>query len=136
MAGIASFGSIRAHAPRPAALAQRAVGAAVLTGIAIVCAGFALAAAERPSFLAPPTLHGRDPAWLAGPLAGHWPALGHAVGTLRWDATLGLLALTALWLLAVALARALGPVVVAVALAVAVTVITLAPPYSLWDSFK
>lgn len=131
-----TFDGLRAHLPRPAVLAQRTVGALALAGIGLASTGFALAAAERPSFLAPPTVHGHDPAWLAGPLAGHWPALSHAVGTLRWGATLGLLAMTVLWLLAVACARVLGPVAVAVALAAAVVVLTLAPPYSLGDTFN
>ena len=47
----------------------------------------ALAAAERPSFLSPPTLHG-DEGWLGGPLAGRWPGLTTPIGSLRWDVTL------------------------------------------------
>lgn len=136
MTAIPTSDGLRAHFPRPAALAQRTVGVLALAGIGVVSAGFALATSERPSFLAPPTLHGRDPAWLAGPLAGHWPALSHAVGTLRWGATLALLAMTVLWLLAVACARVLGPAAVAVALTAAVVVLTLAPPYSLGDTFN
>ena len=52
-------------------------GAAAALSLAGVVAGAtvtALAAAERPSFLSPPTLHG-DEGWLGGPLAGHWPEL-------------------------------------------------------------
>ncbi len=50
-------------------------GAAAALSLAGVVAGAtvtALAAAERPSFLSPPTLHG-DEGWLSGPLAGRWP---------------------------------------------------------------
>ena len=104
--------------------------------IVLGCGGFALAGAERPSFLAPPTLHGLDPAWLAGPLAGRWPGLSDAISTLRWDVTLGLLALTALWLVAVACARSVGVAPILTAVVMAVGVLTLAPPYSLTDTFN
>ena len=58
-------------------------GALALLGLVTGSAGVALAAAERPSFLAPPRLHGDAP-WLAGPLAGLWPSLTDTVGSLRW----------------------------------------------------
>ena len=112
------------------------MGTAVLAAIMLGCVGWALAAAERPSFLAPPTLHGGDPAWLAGPLAGHWSALSGAIGSLRWSATLTLLALAALWLLATACARAVGVAPVLTAVVLAVAVLTLAPPFSLTDTFN
>jgi hypothetical protein len=95
----------------------------------------ALAAAERPSFLSPPTLHG-DEGWLGGPLAGHWPGLTSSVGSLRWDVTLVLLAMTACWLLAVATAPRVGAGAVLTAVVVAVAVLTLAPPFSLTDTFN
>ena len=118
------------------AIAEGLTGTVALAGIMLGCTGFALAAAERPSVLAPPTLHGGDPAWLAGPLAGHWPALSQAIGTLQWADTLGLLALAALWLLAVASARAVGIVPVMTAVVLSVGVLTLAPPFSLTDTFN
>jgi hypothetical protein len=124
------------RAPRPSAIAEGVAGTFALAAVMLGCTGFALAAAERPSFLAPPTLHGGDPAWLAGPLAGHWPALSHAVGTLRWGASVSLLALAAAWLLAVACARAVGLVPVLTAVALCVGVLTLAPPFSLGDTFN
>src|SRR3954452_5028954 len=83
--------------------AEGAAGALAMTGIVTGALGVALAAAERPSFLAPPRLHG-DATWLAGPLAGLWPSLTRTVGSLRWDVTLALLAMTACWVLAVACA--------------------------------
>jgi hypothetical protein len=119
-----------------ALVGEAAAETLALTAIVLGCGGFALAAAERPSFLAPPTLHGGDPAWLAGPLAGRWPALSHAVGTLRWGATLTLLALAAVWLIAVACARSAGVAPVLTAVVLAVGVITLAPPFSLTDTFN
>src|SRR5439155_14675473 len=70
-------------------IAEGVAGVLALAALLTGCLGFALASAERPSFLAPPTLHG-DPSWVAGPLAGHWPALSHAVGSLRWGATVAL----------------------------------------------
>ena len=122
---------------RAAALyAEAATATAALAAIVLGCAGWAIAASERPSFLAPPTLHGGDPAWLAGPLAGHWTALSNAVGTVRWTATLTLLGLTALWVLATACARAVGVAPVLTAVVLAVAVITLAPPFSLTDTFN
>lgn len=119
-----------------ALVAEAATETVALAAIVLGCGGFALAAAERPSFLAPPTLHGGDPSWLAGPLAGRWPALSDAIGTLRWSATLTLLALTAVWLIATACARAVGVAPVLTALAMAVAVLTLAPPFSLTDTFN
>jgi hypothetical protein len=95
----------------------------------------ALAAAERPSFLSPPTLHG-DAGWLGGPLAGRWPSLTDAVGSLRWDVTLVLLAMTACWVLATAVAPRAGLVAVLAAAVVADVVLTLAPPFSLTDTFN
>jgi hypothetical protein len=95
----------------------------------------ALAAAERPSFLSPPTLHG-DEGWLGGPLAGRWPDLTHAVGSLRWDVTLILLAMTVCWLLATATAPRAGLLAVLATAAVADVVLTLAPPFSLTDTFN
>jgi Glycosyltransferase family 87 len=116
-------------------LAEGAVGAFALTGIVTGAAGVALAAAERPSFLAPPRLHGDHP-WLAGLLAGLWPSLTRTVGSLRWDVTLALLAMTACWVLAVAAAPRLRLPAVLAAVALSVTVLTLAPPFSLTDTFN
>jgi hypothetical protein len=95
----------------------------------------ALAAAERPSFLSPPTLHG-DEGWLGGPLAGRWPQLTHAVGSLRWDVTLILLAMTVCWLLATATAHRAGLLAVLATALFADVVLTLAPPFSLTDTFN
>jgi len=119
-----------------AAIAEGVAGTGALAGIMVGCTGFALAAAERPSFLAPPTLHGGDPSWLAGPLAGRWPSLSTSIGTLQWSATLGLMALCALWVLAFSCARSVGVAPVLMAVALSVGVLTLAPPYSLGDTFN
>jgi hypothetical protein len=95
----------------------------------------ALVAAERPSFLAPPRLHGDAP-WLAGPLAGRWPELTTAIGSLRWDVTLVLLAMTVCWVLAAACAPRAGLGMVLLAVVAADLVFTLAPPFSLTDTFN
>jgi hypothetical protein len=121
---------------RIGSVAEAVAGTAALAAIMLGCTGFALAAAERPSFLAPPTLHGGDPSWLAGPLAGHWPALGRSIGTLQWGTTVALLALAALWLIAVACARSLGLAPVLTAVVLTIGVLTLAPPFSLTDTFN
>ena len=117
------------------AVAEAALGVVAVAGVVVGCIGFALAGAERPSFLAPPTIHG-DPAWLAGPLAGHWPALTHAVGSLRWADSVALMAMTVCWLLAVACARRLGLAVVLGGAVAAIAVLSLAPPFSLTDTFN
>jgi alpha-1,6-mannosyltransferase len=119
-----------------ARIAEATTETLALAALVVGCGGFALAAAERPSFLAPPTLHGGDPSWLAGPLAGRWPSLSHAVGSLQWNASLALLALCAVWLVAVACARRVGVAPVLTAVALAVGVLTLAPPFSLTDTFN
>jgi hypothetical protein len=119
-----------------ALVAEATAETVALAAIVLGCGGFALAAAERPSFMAPPTLHGGDPPWLAGPLAGRWPALSDSIGSLRWGVTVALLALTAVWLVAVACARSVGVAPVLTAVVMAVGVLTLAPPYSLTDTFN
>jgi hypothetical protein len=116
-------------------IVEGAVGALALTGIVAGACGIALAAAERPSFLAPPTLHGDAP-WLAGPLAGAWPSLTRSVGALRWDVTLALLAMTACWALAVACASRVRLLGVLVAAGLADLALTLSPPFSLGDTFN
>lgn len=115
--------------------AEGAAGTLSLSGIVAGSVGVALAAAERPSFLAPPTLHGNPP-WLAGPLAGLWPSLTSDIGLLRWDITLTLLAMTACWALAVACAPRVRLAGVLVAAALADVVLTLSPPFSLGDTFN
>jgi hypothetical protein len=116
-------------------VAEGAAATLSLTGIVVCVVGIALAAAERPSFLAPPTLHGDTP-WLGGPLAGHWAALTSAIGSLRWDVTLALLAMTACWALAVACAPRARLAGVLAAVVIADVVLTLAPPFSLTDTFN
>ena len=96
----------------------------------------ALAAAERPSFLSPPTLHGNE-GWLGGPLAGRWPelttvdrlaALGRHAGPAGDDGAAGC------WRSRPRRASAWCAVLAAVV--VAVVVLTLAPPFSLTDTFN
>jgi alpha-1,6-mannosyltransferase len=144
-AAVPSLGLSEPETPTPAVatrahgafgpLAEGAVGGLALTGIVAGCTGVALAAAERPSFLAPPTLHGDAP-WLAGPLAGLWPSLTADIGSLRWDVTLTLLAMTALWVLAVACAPRVRLASVLVASGLSTLVLTLSPPFSLGDTFN
>src|SRR3954451_13237344 len=107
--------------------AEGAAGALAMPGVLTVAPGVALAAAERPSFLAPPRLHGDAP-WLAGPLAGRWPTLTTTVGSLRWDLSLALFAMTACWVLAVATAPRLKLPAVFAAVLGAVLVLSLSPP--------
>lgn len=125
----------RRRAGDVSAAAKTLLGGLAAFGVVAGCVAFALAASERPSFLSPPTVHG-DPRWLAGPLAGRWPALPTAVASLQWGATLVLLGMTACWLLVVACARRIGLAAVVVAALAAITVLTLAPPFSLTDTFN
>jgi hypothetical protein len=106
-----------------------------MTGVVTGALGVALAAAERPSFLAPPRLHGDAP-WLAGPLAGLWPSLTRTIGSLRWDVTLVLLGMTVCWALAVACAPRVRLPGVLAAVTLSVVLLTLAPPFSLGDTFN
>jgi Glycosyltransferase family 87 len=114
---------------------EGAVGAVALAGIVAGSVGIALAGAERPSFLAPPTLHGDAP-WLAGPLAGLWPSLTRDIGYQRWDVTVALLAMTACWALAVACAPRVRLIGVGIAAGLSTVVLTLSPPFSLGDTFN
>jgi alpha-1,6-mannosyltransferase len=116
-------------------IAEAVAGGLALAGLLTLATGVALAAAERPSFLAPTLVHG-DPAWLAGPLAGRWPSLTSQVSTLRWDATLALLGMLACWALATACARRAGLAAVLVTAFAADAVLLLAPPFSLGDTFN
>jgi hypothetical protein len=115
--------------------AEGAGGALALLGVVTGSAGVALAAAERPSFLAPPRLHGDAP-WLAGPLAALWPSLTDTIGSLRWAVTLTLLGMTACWVLAVACAPRVRLWGVGAAVVASVALLTLAPPFSLTDTFN
>jgi len=116
-------------------IAEGAAGALALLGVVTGALGVALAAAERPSFLAPPRLHGDAP-WLAGPLAGLWPSLTTVVGSIRWDLTLALLAMTACWVLAVACAPRVRLPAVLAAVVASDVLLTLSPPFSLTDTFN
>jgi alpha-1,6-mannosyltransferase len=130
-----AFPAARPRRPELAAVAEASLGVLAVAGVLTGCVGFALAQAERPSFLAPPTIHG-DPSWLAGPLAGLWPSLTRSAPSLEWGASMALLAMTACWLLAVACAPRLGLRVILPAAIAAIAVLTLAPPFSLTDTFN
>ena len=116
-------------------IAEAAGGVLALAAQLVLATGVTLAAAERPSFLAP-TLNHRGAAFIAGPLAGLWPALTRETSMLRWDATLALLAMLACWALAVACARSTGLAAVMVTAVLADVVLVLAPPFSLADTFN
>ena len=124
---------------RPAIeLSARKIAAAVPGGLALagqvgLAGGIALAAAERPSFLAPTLVHG---GWVAGPLGGLWPSLTRETSVLRWDATLALLAMLACWALATACARRTGLAAVFTAVVAADALLVLMPPFSLGDTFN
>jgi Glycosyltransferase family 87 len=119
-----------------AEVAEAAAGALALGGLLALVAGIALAASERPSVLAPVLLHRHAAAWLAGPLAGHWPALTSDPSVLRWYATLALLGMLACWAVATACARRVGLVPVLLSAFAADAALVLAPPSSLADTFN
>jgi hypothetical protein len=94
-----------------------------------------LAAAERPSILAPPSIRAAH-RWLLGPLSGALPHLTTDVMRLHADWTTALVALFVAWLVAWAAAPALPVAVVAAAVGLAQLVFLLGPPQPLTDMFN
>jgi hypothetical protein len=95
-----------------------------------------LAAAERPSALAPVTLrHGHHP-WLLGPLSGLLPHLARGHVRLQGDLTIALAVMTVGWLLAWACAPKLPLRTVAALTGAAQVVMVLGPPQPLTDVFN
>jgi hypothetical protein len=101
----------------------------------VLGAWFVLASAERPSLLSTPH-HGRWTAWFAGPLRGLLPGLSPHPGQIHHDMRVGLLWMTAIWLLIVLSGSSARGVVVVGAIAVLHGLFLLAPPFHLTDLFN
>lgn len=120
---------------RPRPLALGTLAAAGLAAALGACTWLVLAAAERPSVLAPPTV--RQPhRWILGPLSGLLPHLTSDRLRLERDLTTALVVLLAAWLVAWLTAPALPVRVVAGAAALAQVVWVLGPPQPITDIFN
>jgi hypothetical protein len=120
----------------PAALSLRMLGGGSLLGLIACSLVTVVIAAERPSLLAPVSRPGFFPVWMAGPLRGLWPSLTGDGETLAWLVSGLLVAMFALYVVAVRLAPEL-PVRWTIATLLAVHVVfLLAPPLSYTDVFN
>jgi hypothetical protein len=124
--------------PVPAGVTRRAAATLAAAGVAAVLGAtgwLALAAAERPSTLSPPSI--RTPsAWLLGPLHGLLPGLTTGVARLHSDMVVALVVVGAGWALAWALAPALRAGALLAAGGVAQAILVLGPPLPLTDVFN
>jgi hypothetical protein len=129
--------------PAPAGTgARRAPG--VLAGVAgsVSLAGIvagsllvAIAAAERHSFLSPPSRVG-FPHWMSGPLTGLLPGLTHHMHVLQVEFSIVVASMFALYLIAAICARALPTAAVVTAVVAVHAVFLLSPPLPLTDIFN
>jgi hypothetical protein len=123
---------------RPRDLRRPAAGAVAATGLTAAlgaCAWLALAAAERPSVLSPPTIRVSHP-WLLGPLSGVLPHLSRNPTRLHDDLLVALIVLLGGWLVSWVAAPALPVRVVAAAVGLAQVIVALGPPQPLTDTFN
>jgi Glycosyltransferase family 87 len=139
-AGAATVGQGRAEDARPPlrGVRRQVAGAAAVGGMTAALAAttwLVLAAAQRPSVLAPPTLRAAH-RWLLGPLSGLLPHLSADPQRLHRDYTIALVVMFAGWVVAWATAAALPVAVVAGAVALAPLVLLLGPPQPLTDMFN
>jgi hypothetical protein len=119
----------------PARIARQACVAAGVASVVGAVAWLAMAAAERPSSLSPPTI--RTPAlWLLGPLHGLLPGLTTGAARLHSDMVVALVVAGVGWAVAWAAAPAVRPGVLIGASAVAQTILVLGPPLPLTDVFN
>jgi hypothetical protein len=115
--------------------ANRGAAAGALLAALGASTWLVVAAAQRPSVLAPPSL--RQPhRWLLGPLSGLLPHLSTDPQRLHHDLLVALLILFAAWLVAWALAPALPVGVVGAAVSLAQLVWFLGPPQPITDTFN
>jgi hypothetical protein len=116
--------------------ARPATGAVSLVGLAAGSLFVVLAAAERPSFLAPLAREHYFPAWMAGPLRGLLPSLTHNYDSLAWLISALMAAMYVLYVLAFANAPRL-PARWTIATVIALHAIFLvSPPLSFTDIFN
>lgn len=94
-----------------------------------------LAAAERHSFLSPPS-HAGFPHWMSGPLTGLLPGLTHHTHALQVQFSIVVASMFALYLVAAVCARALPTATVVTAVVAVHAVFLLSPPLPLTDIFN
>ncbi len=125
----------RVHSASPARVARQLGVAAGGASVVGAVAWLAIAAAQRPSSLSPPSI--RTPAlWLLGPLHGLLPTLTTGAARLHTDMVIVTVIAGAGWALAWAAAPAVRPGVLLAASAAAQTVLVLGPPLPLTDVFN
>ncbi len=125
----------RPSAPALPRVARRTIAEAAIAVQVVLGTWFVLASAERPSLLATPH-HGRWTAWFAGPLRGLLPDLSRSPGQIHHDMRVGLLWMTAVWLLVVLSGNSARGVVVVGAIVILHGLFLLAPPFHLTDLFN
>ena len=112
------------------------LGAVSLLGLTSVTLTFLAIAANRPSFLVPPSRSGFFALWMVGPFRGLWPGPGPSGVTLGWTSSAMLVAMYGLYAVACVTAprlRARWTIATAVAVHV---IFLLAPPLSYTDVFN
>jgi hypothetical protein len=120
---------IRAHR-------DTAIGALVLTVIAVCVALIVLAAADRPSILSAPTHYGFFPHWMAGPLGGLWTGFTRSPQAIKSMFTGALVVMYVAYLVGLKYVPTLRARW-AIATVVAVhAILLLSPPLALTDVFN
>ena len=112
------------------------LGAISLLGLAASSLTFVAIAANRPSFLVPPSRSGFFALWMVGPLRGLWPGSGPSRVALGWTSSALLVAMYGLYAVAWVTARRLrARWTIATVLAVHM-IFLVAPPLSYTDVFN
>jgi Glycosyltransferase family 87 len=111
-------------------------GAICLLAILIGSALVVVAAADRPSQLAPTSHAGLFPRWMAGPLGGLWPDLTRNTTALRWLFSGAVVVMYVAYLFALVYAPALRARLVVGAIVIVHAVLLLSPPLPLTDVFN
>src|SRR2546425_7993406 len=113
----------------------RVAGSLSLAGIVGGSVLVVLAAAERHSFLSPPS-HAGFPHWMSGPLTGLLPGLTHHAHALQVQFSIVVASMFALYLVAAICARVLPIAAVVTAVVAVHAVFLLSPPLPLTDIFN
>jgi hypothetical protein len=104
--------------------------------IVVLCLLVAALAAHHPSFLSPTAVSQRFPPWMAGPLAGLWPATVPDMDTLGWIFSGALALLFLAYLLALREAPRIQTGWILAAILAVQVVLLLAPPLEYTDVFN
>ena len=112
------------------------LGAVSLLGLAAFSLTFVAIAANRPSFLVPPSRSGFFALWMVGPLRGLWPGSGPSGASLGWTSSALLVAMYGLYAVACLTARRLRARWTIAAVVAVHVIFLLAPPLSYTDVFN